>query len=72
MLIVNNDAEDFTADLMTPVIVTAGSSIDFTINFNPKRVPSELEERNTRLQFSNNTAEKDPFEIELVGYVELY
>ena len=69
LLMVGKNAEDFTSDLITPVTVMAGSNLNFNINFSPKSVPSELEELSTQVQISNNTADQDPFEVEIVGFV---
>ncbi|MCK4925514.1 MAG: hypothetical protein KAS61_11085, partial [Spirochaetes bacterium] len=70
MLIVTGDAGDFTADLITPVTVMAGSKVDFSITFNPQGAPSELEKRSTRLQISSNDIDENPYKIDLAGYVE--
>jgi hypothetical protein len=69
MLLVSDDAEDFTADLVTPAVVKAGSHTDFTIVFDPVKAPSGLEERSTRIQISSNDADESPYKIDLVGYV---
>ena len=72
MLMVTGNADNFTADLLTPVTVKAGSKIDFSITFNPGKPITGLEERTARLQISNNDADENPYKIDLVGYVELY
>ena len=70
VLLVCYDAEDFTEDLTTPVTVSAYSEVEFTITFNPKKAPSGLEVRSTRLQIFNNDADENPYNIDLVGYVK--
>jgi len=70
VLLVCGDADDFTEDLTTPVTISAWSKVEFTIIFNPKKAPSGLEERSTRLQIFNNDADENPYNIDLVGYVE--
>jgi hypothetical protein len=70
MLIVTGNADNFTADLITPVTVKAGSKIDFSIIFNPGKPQAELEKRITRLQISNNDSDVNPYKIDLVGYVK--
>jgi hypothetical protein len=70
VLLVCYDAEDFTEDLTTPVMISAYSEVEFTITFNPKKAPSGLEVRSTRLEIFNNDADENPYDIDLVGYVE--
>jgi len=69
-LIVSDNAEDFSADLFTPVTVKPGSKVLFTVTFSPQRAPAGLEERVTRLQLSNNDSDESPYKIDLVGWVE--
>ena len=66
----NDDADDFSADLSTPVIVKPGSNVGFTVTFSPQKAPAGLEERSTRLQISNNDSDENPYKIDLVGWVE--
>ena len=70
VLIVSGDADDFSADLTTPITVKAGSSVGFTVNFSPQKAPEKLEERSTRLQLTNNDVDENPYIIDLVGWVE--
>ena len=70
VLLVCYDAEDFTEDLTTPVTISAYSEVEFTITFNPKKAPSGLEVRSTRLQIFTNDADENPYYIDLVVYVE--
>jgi hypothetical protein len=70
VLLVCGDADDFTEDLTTPVTISTWSEVEFTIIFKPKKAPSGLEKRWARLQIFSNDADENPYNIDLVGYVE--
>ena len=69
VLLVMGDAQDFWTDLLVPVTLQTGSTVDFNVWFQPQISPVGLEERNARIQFLNNDADENPYLIELAGFV---